>query len=539
MHPPTPRPESPTRNLNRSLLSPWWCMALTGCLLALTSPGWAETLTVGSGMTCDHSTLAAAVGAAQTMDIIELAAGDHTLAGEIEVSGGIAISIIGGHSDNCDGSEPSGKSTLLAAENERIFDLASSNGLLLDSLILRNGNPTTTGGAVRVGMNATLDARNSEFRNNMALWGGAIEVVDGVVLLDNVLFDSNQAGDFDGGAIRCLRSNMTMQEVTFNLNSADAGGAIHGESCFFGMGSGVFTNNSATDGGAIATDGDFPPGTYLFEMNNATQGGAFFLSDSSASIGDSTFKNNTASTNGGAIFVGDALLTFADAAYNNLVFEGNSAARGGAIYADEGSSVLVDRIRAKGNSATEMGSFLHANAAGFAWVASSVITGTPEGVTVPVIEFASVANAAIFGTTIASHPSVDPFVRANSTTDLTVKRNIFWGTENTVYLGNNVTTETFDCNVVTETDSLPVGHSNSLISDPDFLDPDGNYRLSVVSPARDLCGPAAMADGDAVDIEGRSRTDVEMADAGAYQDELLYADGFEIGSTDAWDSTTP
>ena len=161
------------------------------------------------------------------------------------------------------------------------------------------GNYGGTGGGINSHNGANII--NSTFKNNKAEYNGAgVYVLDGQTNIINCVFDNNFAKNHGGG--------IRIQGPTYIENS-------------------TFTNNRASN-----TEGNGYTG-----FNG--HGGAVQVTDGDLNIESSRFINNSAHFSGGAISAGD------DSQYstvhyqlniNNSTFEGNKAAFGAGIEANDG-----------------------------------------------------------------------------------------------------------------------------------------------------------------------------------------------------------
>ncbi len=192
--------------------------------------------------------------------------------------------------------------------------------------------------------------------NNAATAGGALKLLNGVTIGNNVQFVGNQAVDpaWGGGAMYIKLANKDVESsdtsVTigsnglFDGNSGNLGGAIALEYGDVTIGEGTtFSNNTAANGGAIAMwqdAGDRPNlqssltlNSVVFDANEATGVGGAIVVDKNAGdlvVNNGTFTGNTAGSNGGAIF------NSANTEVKGGKFSGNSATSyfsgGGAIF---------------------------------------------------------------------------------------------------------------------------------------------------------------------------------------------------------------
>ena len=176
---------------------------------------------------------------------------------------------------------------------------------------------------------------NVTFNNNIATGaagapgGGAILNADGAVSFQDgstVIFTNNEATG-DGGAI-LNATTLTDRINSFDLTKVD---------------SVTFSNNNATgNGGAIA--------------NIKGQTGS---NPAEIKIANATFSNNSATTNGGAVYNNNGTVTISKDA--NVLFTGNSANLGGAVYGDQQSTLNIEdgttenHVIFEGNTATTAG----------------------------------------------------------------------------------------------------------------------------------------------------------------------------------------
>ena len=217
-----------------------------------------------------------------------------------------------------------------------------------------------------------LLAGTVEFTNNTADNGGAISMTHGnLTIADNahVVFQGNHAKTH-GGAITSHQHVTIAGSVQFINNSADQGGAIdcNGNVTIAYNAQVVFQGNHAkTSGGAIVSIQHVTiTGTVQFINNSASQGGAID-SDGNVTIADNAqvvFQGNNAKTSGGAI----ASLQHVTIA-GSVQFINNSASQGGAIDCN-GNVNIADNAQVgfQGNHAKIIGgaitSLQHVNIAG-------------------------------------------------------------------------------------------------------------------------------------------------------------------------------
>ena len=188
-------------------------------------------------------------------------------------------------------------------------------------------------------------------------------------------------GVYDGGAIFCRASDISIIDSTFTGNRAETGAAVSARGNVF-VSSSRFTDNTADAGGAIFTDGgNVTVIDSVFENDDAVTFGAgaiycqaminvtnsVFMGCDGPSYGvmftngkkfgkvyitDSTFINNTADNNG------SVLLAYLGADISGSVFENNSAGGdGGAIYSWGDVSIVSSNFT--GNTAGNNGGVVY------------------------------------------------------------------------------------------------------------------------------------------------------------------------------------
>ena len=219
----------------------------------------------------------------------------------------------------------------------------NGGSLTLDNVTFSDNRTQTLGGGIYAFGGAVINIIDSNFENNIAARGAAINASTGISVR-NTVFRGNRADliALGSGAAAYLTgstSDSLFEDVIFDQNLATgSGGAVY------------FTGRSLTIEGVIATGNRSTsrsggmltvPGTShakqvviistMFDGNSAIDdGGAIFFSgdQDTLNIQHSSFVGNLASDNGGALY-----LTGGDVTVTNDTFSGNEATDdGGAIY---------------------------------------------------------------------------------------------------------------------------------------------------------------------------------------------------------------
>ena len=181
--------------------------------------------------------------------------------------------------------------------------------------------------------NAYVNVDNCTFKNNYAVYGGAIYIGAGNLNVSNSLFFNNYAYNY-GGAIACdYASNISVSKSKFyNSRSLDdAGGSIYiRQASRFAADHIDISNSSATFGSALTTLNTTVSLNYVNMTDNSAKydGGAIFHMYGRFTMSYSRFINNSAK-NGGAIFIDNST----NAIFMRNSFTDNKATdTGGAIY---------------------------------------------------------------------------------------------------------------------------------------------------------------------------------------------------------------
>ncbi len=187
------------------------------------------------------------------------------------------------------------------ANTSRIFSFIGAGKVVLDSLVLINGNGQGTnsngdGGAVLYDSGTdTLHVVNSVIRNNSAANGGGVYGgsnfsinISAIAIINSTIMSNTTTGS--GGGIASVSANssssITVSNSNFSNNTASNGGGIHSfgyDTSSVTVCSSTFSNNSApsSEGGGIhSLSGDFA---------------------SEVTVSNSTFSNNSSFLSGGGI----------------------------------------------------------------------------------------------------------------------------------------------------------------------------------------------------------------------------------------------
>ena len=156
------------------------------------------------------------------------------------------------------------------------------------------------------------------------------------VVLNNITFANGNA-DNGGAILTSIQTTLSIDSCRFENNSAKNGGAIYLKSYNpINIDASVFNNNIASEKGGAIYYGDYESNTFsnitgTFTNNRASNGGAIYLIDVKKYHVKGNFTKNSAGNNGGAVCA-DASVTLSILSVDG-VFDSNTAAFGGAVYA--------------------------------------------------------------------------------------------------------------------------------------------------------------------------------------------------------------
>lgn len=363
---------------------------------------------------------------------------------------------------------------------------SGANVVIDDCTISDNEALIASGGALYVRIGSTASVTDTTFEGNVANIGpsgasgsGGVSHITAAssASFENCTFISNKAQG-RGGALSISGDSpakLTVINCLFHGNSSGAEGGGLRSSGLLLLENSKFVQNSSSDDGGGAEVGDYGATVVgcVFELNEAQVSGGG-LHSQGASIVNCIFNGNVTPGDGGGL----AVATIGAGEMINLLFTGNSAARGGAIFTY--CNPLIRSCTFVGNSASAGGTLYNA---------------TPSSVCMPT----TLSNCIVW--------EIGPNPLLNS--------------QGLV---------------------IPVNYSNvqggypgagNIDGDPLFVDPaNDDYRLSAGSPSIDAGDNAAVPDGITTDLAGRPRFVDDLAtpdtgkgvspivDMGAYEFQL-------------------
>jgi predicted outer membrane repeat protein len=500
--------------------------------------------------------------------------------------------------------------TLTGNGVDTVITVNGNNGnhiVELRSLVIRGGGADDAlndrGGGLRIEGNSWVYAEDSRIGDNQSVLGGGAYVFgplarltldEGTILgaVETLPLNANRAVDLfpasgQGGGIWCggggtiaiidgrIRANTSVGDGG-GLYASDCEVVIQPRTTFVGEADGFvtfFQNVAAGNGGGLYLGNgsslswaSLPLDHFSGRMagNRATgRGGAVFVTGSSTFVGIWVrFEDNRADGRGGALAVqGDSVLSMVvgDNFHCSLatcpgiygtrgITEGENATLiGGAVYADSGGLVNLQRVHLYDNFANN-GSAMHLSGSSSGailhsvLIARNVLYGVGNGTST--VELTSSASAVLRHVTMSGNfrvsnqfPGIEPAassIRANGNTGTVIIRNSLLYDDATLLMRLLAgATASGSCVFGHEGTSFP----STTILDPLYVNTTGtspDYSLQFASPAIDRCASSGIALDD---LLGGARPYDDARgnfagpyDAGAieYSNDLIFSDDFEV-----------
>ena len=209
--------------------------------------------------------------------------------------------------------------------------MVATNGadVTLDTLLFEANSSASGGGALTIAGGSTVTQLGGQFVSNRAaagIGGGAVQIVDGAFLAENVEFLNNRSVG-DGGAILVAADgDLNLEGGRFEFNRASLASAdglpSRGGALLVAEGGSAlvedveFVDNAAVFGGAVYSAGTLGVREGDFSDNFAAQergrGGSVFAETGLVYMEGVSFTNSLAVAAGGAIEIGDARVILRD-----------------------------------------------------------------------------------------------------------------------------------------------------------------------------------------------------------------------------------
>ena len=231
-----------------------------------------------------------------------------------------------------------------AARQGGAIDVGQQPYLHITDCIFEDNRVEQVGGAISAGVQAVLEINGSYFSNSSASQGGAINAQYQTNLsLTNCRLERNFASDHGGAIVASINVILRIRETNFTGNSASShAGALSAQTlidchvvrCVF------HCNTAGSKGGAVLINlhSSLQVENTSFIYNNATDGGAIVIhSESNLQTNMCSFQKNFGKRAGGAIILYDNSATIIE----SCLFLSNHAITGGAVDINDPKHVSV------------------------------------------------------------------------------------------------------------------------------------------------------------------------------------------------------
>lgn len=557
--------------------------ALLLCAQAVTAPASAAVFKVGAGAGCTHADLFSAITAAASnpgLDEIRLGANTSYQGPFLIFTDGLMLR--GGYV-TCNATEPTGFSTLLGDNSNRALFLLVSGGSVLERLNITGGEVTGNGGGLLIQGDHAVTLWNVLVFGNTATGQGGNVYVNASPGLDLYLYGSSllSAGSAtDGGGLACVGDGRVRfhhnTTVANNQASGKGGGVYLAGSCNLelysgGSNGGIVSNTAGDSGGGAYIEGGAELNTFLatdglstIEANSAGgRGGGVYVTGTGSVLRAffARLTGNSAGGSGGAIFVDDGAGAAIgrptgafDPCFDSVrcaLIDGNSAPVGGAVFVDDLGQVSVHGTHIEGNSSTLFNPVAMVQGGSQVNFRSSVIAGNDGATPITVTDAGSALT--LGNVSFARNVNFGPgmvSIGSASVGPVRILTSLF-DQQGALFVPGfpaGVAPQ-IDC-VMTRHAGLLVGFPPAsvqraiLVADPQLANPAaGNFQLKGSSPAIDFCDLTQWnADDRDIDWQARDIDDPNhpnplpgFRDLGADEYSVIFADGFESGTTSAWD----
>lgn len=548
----------------------------------------AATYTVGSGETCDASTLGEALVYSFVnpgTDVIRVTR-DQTYSSQAIVVSNQSVTIRGGY-DDCDDTTASGSTTLdgTGGASAAVLTIQNDPGstamVNLEDLTVRGGED----GGIRVAGQVLVQIFNVLITDNDADEGGGLALdgtSGGAVVLDDASRVLGNRAVFSGGGLYCTGAGTIGSRAALRDNDSDfnGGGVAAENDCIVNLFPSAFpghdlgSNDADFNGGAVHASS----GAEVHLIGNVGEpievrsnralfgfGGAVYATGVGTLVTatDARIAQNSAEDGGGAIAVTagarfemerSASCTLGldcSVISNNLIFDTATNGSGGALYVWDGGVAEVHGTHLFQNSSDGPGRVARiVGASSRLELEGSVVRYNPSSAVSETFQADGGGQLLIGFSTFADNLASAGHVLFRGTTGAVVGLYSSVVAESTgqVFAVSSATLDA-DCVLAHETATFPPGASRTgpptaasvLVREPTGLD----LHLTDDSPAIDYCNDSVWSP-ETLDFDGQERGVDRVGtpsvwglfDLGA--DEVhgeanpLFADGFESGDVSAW-----
>ncbi len=243
----------------------------------------------------------------------------------------------------------------IVADNDAItrgggLEVSSANPLTIEQSTIHNNELTGTSGVPPGGgmwiMDSTGSIRTTSVTYNLAPQGGGMYIGYSTLEISASQLFRNTAYVSGGGIYSAGGADLTLREVTLNVNVSKQGGGIYNGGVLSLQRSTLTNNHSVSGGGGggLLNDGVAEISNSTVSGNNATNGGGIMgVAASTTNVQSSTIVENTVDEKGAGIHIGSSQFTIlnsiigynlAEIAGDQCWFDGATATIGFSMWSD-------------------------------------------------------------------------------------------------------------------------------------------------------------------------------------------------------------
>lgn len=231
----------------------------------------------------------------------------------------------------------------------------------LNGVNFNENTSSQQGGALYTGKDVkSVEVKESMFKNNEALWGGALSINCPVDIKENTVFEENSS-KYYGGAIYLLKGKLSVTNTSFDKNSAQVGGGIvicsnNPEEVNVSYSSFVENQSAYGAGIYLEENSKLKVENSTFSKNEAPSGGAICTKFAGVDKEKSFLNLINCNVNENIAHEGGGIFTTFTTDINNCTFRGNKAeadpkenqtnprktGSGGAIYVAGNKTVIKE-----------------------------------------------------------------------------------------------------------------------------------------------------------------------------------------------------
>lgn len=380
----------------------------------------------------------------------------------------------------------------------------------IDGFVITGGQADGEAGDSRGGgmLNSSVSPEvvDCVFRENSAVTGGGMFNALSTAMVTRCLFEDNQAGF--GGGVHNDGAAVVFTDCEFRGNLAlERGGGMRNLEAMSTIRGGLFSENSASYGGAMANGGSLTTVTNVELTSNVAleDGGAFYDNGSTQTImGGCLISGNSAGVLGGGFLGYEAQ----PIVHSTAFVENNAGGDGGAVVLERSPEASFVSCLFAGNGATNNGGALHFDDAD-PWLRGCTISGNIAGGEGGGIwnndDEPLISNSIIWGNSAPTAALSDWQIAGDF---LLIRNSAVQGG----YPGEDVYTD----------DPLLDSATAALLPSSPYIGVGDSYELE--ADRSDVDGDGDSLEALPVDVAGQPRVVGENIDLGAYE---LQADGVE------------